>query len=84
MQEHATRPDVVLLGLEGLRVLAAAEHQGELLLLVETTQEVVGCPRCGTRARSKGRRETRGAGPAGRAPPGAAPVEKAPLGLSRW
>lgn len=35
------------LGLPGFVVLAAAEYGGELELLVETTESVTGCPRCG-------------------------------------
>ncbi len=50
--------EVVLLGLEGFRVLAAVEDGGEVQALVETTGAVVGCDRCGTRARPKDRRET--------------------------
>ena len=45
--------------MDGLRLLAAAEVNGELHLLVETTACVVRCPGCGTRAVSKGRREVR-------------------------
>ena len=37
----------VSLGLPGFVVLAAAEYGGELELLVETTDPVAGCPRCG-------------------------------------
>ena len=37
----------VALGLPGFVVLAAAEYGGELELLVETTESVTGCPRCG-------------------------------------
>ncbi len=45
----------LLLGLEGFRVLAALEENGEVFVLVETTGEVVGCPECGVRARIKER-----------------------------
>jgi zinc-finger of transposase IS204/IS1001/IS1096/IS1165 len=38
------------LGLPGFVVLAAAEYGGELELLIETTESVVGCPRCGVLA----------------------------------
>jgi transposase len=50
---------VALVGMDGFRLLAAAEVDGELHQLVETTATVVGCPGCGTRARSKGRRKVR-------------------------
>ncbi len=39
--------EVALLGLDGFVVLAAAELAGEVELLVETTDVVTGCPRCG-------------------------------------
>ena len=41
-------PARVSLGLPGFVVLAAGEYGGELELLVETTERVTGCPRCGT------------------------------------
>ena len=47
-----------LLGLDGFAVLATAEVDGELELLVETTAGLVGCPGCGAVARSKDRRPT--------------------------
>ncbi len=50
---------VALVGMDGFALLAAAEIDGELHQLVETTAAVVGCPGCGTRAVSKGRREVR-------------------------
>ena len=50
---------VALVGMDGFRLLAAAVVGGELHQLVETTADVVGCPACGTRALSKGRREVR-------------------------
>ncbi len=37
----------VTLGLPGFVVLAAGEYAGEVELLVETTESVTGCPRCG-------------------------------------
>ena len=51
--------DVAVLGLEGFVLLAAVEVDGELHQLVETGAAVVGCPGCGTRAVSKGRRRTK-------------------------
>ena len=50
---------VTVLGLDGFGLLAATEDDGELLMLVETDADVVGCSGCGTRARSKGRRRTK-------------------------
>ncbi len=37
----------VALGLPEFVVLAAGEYAGEVELLVETTESVTGCPRCG-------------------------------------
>ena len=48
--------EVALLGLDGFVVLAAAELAGEVELLVETTESVSGCPRCGVLAEPHGRR----------------------------
>ena len=45
-----------LLGLDGFTVLTSAEVDGELELLIETTADLVGCPRCGAVARPKDRR----------------------------
>jgi len=45
-----------LFGLDGFRVLAAADAGGELELLVETIARVVPCPDCGAVARAKDRR----------------------------
>jgi hypothetical protein len=45
-----------LLGLNGFSVLTAVELDGELELLIETTSDPVGCPRCGAVARPKDRR----------------------------
>jgi transposase len=45
-----------LFGLDGFRLLTAAEVGGELELLIETTTDLVGCPECGAVARAKDRR----------------------------
>ena len=50
---------VAVLGLDGFRLVAATEDDGELLMLVETDASVVGCSGCGTRAVSKGRRRVK-------------------------
>ena len=50
---------VALVGMHGFRLLSALEVDGELEQLVETTASRVGCPGCGTRALSKGRRTVR-------------------------
>jgi transposase len=47
-----------MLGLPGMRVLAAGEVDGELEILVETTDTTGWCRDCGVKARSKGRRDT--------------------------
>jgi hypothetical protein len=52
-EDDTTSMTAALVGLAGFRLLTAAEVGGELELLVETTTELVGCPRCG---RSGGRR----------------------------
>jgi transposase len=46
----------VTLGLPGFVVLAAGEYGGELELLVETTESLTGCPRCGVVATLHDRR----------------------------
>jgi hypothetical protein len=38
---------VVVVGLPGFVVLAVGEFGGELEVLIETTESVTGCPRCG-------------------------------------
>lgn len=48
---------VVMLGLPGFVVLAAGVYGGELELLIESTETVTGCPRCGVIATAHGRRE---------------------------
>ena len=44
-----------LLGLEGFRVLAVSEGDTELMVIIETTLDVVGCNSCGTRAEAQDR-----------------------------
>src|SRR5829696_8345834 len=58
MGDATARLDAALLGLDGFVVVATAEVGGELELLVETTADLVGCPRCGAVARAKDRRPT--------------------------
>ncbi len=45
-----------LLGLDGFRVLDVSEGPDELVITIETTVDVVGCGRCGTRAASQDRK----------------------------
>lgn len=45
-----------MLGLEGFRVLEITESADELTITVETTVEIEGCRRCGTRAEAHDRR----------------------------
>ncbi len=47
--------ETALLGMDGFVVLTHTEVAGELFMLVETTDEVVGCRRCGVRAVGHGR-----------------------------
>ncbi len=44
-----------LLGLDGFRVLEVCETEAEVVITVETTADLVGCWRCGTRAEAKDR-----------------------------
>jgi len=46
-----------LLGMAGFVVLSQTEDDGELWILVETTADVAGCPRCGVVATGHGRSE---------------------------
>jgi transposase len=55
--EDATGLPALMLGLPGFVVLAAVEYGGELELLVETVETVVGCPGCGVVATAHGRRD---------------------------
>jgi hypothetical protein len=57
-QDDTTSMTAALVGLAGFRLLSAAQVGGELELLVETTAELVGCPRCGAVGRAKDRRPT--------------------------
>ena len=56
MDDDTTSVTAALFGLAGFEVLAAAEAGGEVELLVQTTADLVGCPRCGAVARAKDRR----------------------------
>jgi len=52
-----SEPTVAVFGLPGFRLLEVREHDGEFEYLIETTETLVGCARCGTVARPKDRRE---------------------------
>lgn len=56
MSDDTTSMTAALFGLAGFEVLAAADAGGELELLVQTTADLVPCPRCGAVARAKDRR----------------------------
>ena len=59
MGQHGSASGSILLGLDGLEVLATEMAGGEWRLMVQTTAEFVGCPGCGVRARAHGRRTVR-------------------------
>ncbi len=59
MGQHRSASASRLLGLDGFEVLAAEVVGGEWRLVVQTTPELVGCPRCGVRAQAHGRRTVR-------------------------
>ena len=44
-----------MLGLDGLRVLDVVENPAEVVVTVETTADVAGCPTCGVRAEAQDR-----------------------------
>jgi hypothetical protein len=44
-----------LLGLDGFRVLDVREVSDELIVTIESTDDLVGCTRCGVRAESQDR-----------------------------
>ena len=50
MQFETSESAGTVVGMPGFRLLAAVEVDGELHQLVETTDAVVGCSGCGTRA----------------------------------
>ena len=53
--DDATGLAEALLGLNGFRVLAVEETPSEVIVMVETTADFVGCPSCGVRAEAKDR-----------------------------
>ncbi len=52
----ATGAAEALLGLRGFRILEVTETPSEVLITIETTNDVAGCSTCGVRAESKERR----------------------------
>ncbi len=53
--DDATGLAEALLGLNGFRVLAVEETPSEVIVMVETMADLVGCPTCGVRAEAKDR-----------------------------
>jgi transposase len=53
---HGSDGATALLGLDGFVAGAQVEEGGEVWIVVETRQDVTGCPVCGTRAVGNGRR----------------------------
>ena len=53
--EDASGLAEALWGLDGFRVLSVAETASEVIVTVETTGDLVGCPTCGVRAVAKDR-----------------------------
>ena len=49
----ATGVAEAMLGLPGFRVLAVDESAAELIIRIETTAELVGCPECGVVATAR-------------------------------
>ncbi len=59
MVDEGSDAAAVLIGMPEFVVRAAVEEDGEVWVLIETPPAVTGCPGCGTRAQSKGRRRTK-------------------------
>ena len=54
--DDATGLAEALVGLDGFRVLDVRENPDEVCITVETSADLVGCPRCGVRALAKERK----------------------------
>jgi hypothetical protein len=70
-----------LLGLSQFRVQAVAEFSDELWISIETTADLVGCPRCGIRALAPRTQAGRPARPALIRPTGRTHLAQASLAL---